>query len=110
MVRYRIASGEPVVRCLEPFEYMRFQGWDDRQWRRVSDVDGGIDFYELCANLAGNSYSIFHFGPWAIATLSTWGRFVCSGNRENRVEVRRPATRQLQRNDTDMSFLSASSY
>eukprot|EP00974_Lingulodinium_polyedra_P089615 8689722-Lingulodinium_polyedra.AAC.1 len=61
-MRYTNENGVSHVRVLEPFEYFRLQGWDDLQWRAISPVERSSDFYELCANLAGNSYSLFHFG------------------------------------------------
>ena len=64
------------VRVLEPFEYFRMQGWGDAEWRRIlTDDTDSIDFFELCSNMAGNSYSMFHFGPWVLALLATWACF-----------------------------------
>ena len=76
------------VRALESFEYMRLIGWGDEEWvtqdgdagwrRRITDSEDEHDFSELLANLAGNAYSVFHFGPLQMALLATYGKF-CLG-------------------------------
>lgn len=37
-----------------------------------------MEKFALLSNIAGNSYNFFHYGPWCIATLASWGRF-CLG-------------------------------
>ncbi len=61
------------MRLLEPFESFRIQGWDDSQWVKIpSTQSASTDFVELCSNMTGNSYSVFHAGPWILATVCTW--------------------------------------
>ena len=66
------------VRILEAFEYMRLQGWGDEQWNAY-DIDEttpkGVYFLELIANMAGNAFSVFHYGPVVQALLATFGKF-----------------------------------
>ena len=38
-----------------------------------------IEFHDLLCNMAGNAYSLFHFGPWSLAMMATYGRFFSDG-------------------------------
>ena len=74
--------GNPVatVRLLECFEYMRMIGWGDDEWAipELSKPPGGersCDYLELVANMVGNAYSVYHYGPWNMAMLSTFGTY-----------------------------------
>lgn len=77
IVRYRCAeNGIITVRLLEGFELFRMIGWDDSMWRNVTPpTEKGSDYIELLSNMAGNAYTMYHFGPWALASLATFGRF-----------------------------------
>jgi hypothetical protein len=54
---------DPKCRILEAFEYMRLIGWFDSEWRvPAGTIKTTLDL-ELVANMAGNAYSLFHYGP-----------------------------------------------
>ena len=54
----------------------RMIGWGDSMWRNVTHPKmKDNDYIELVSNMAGNAYTMYHFGPWALASLATFGRF-----------------------------------
>jgi hypothetical protein len=66
------------LRVLEGFEYMRLIGWADDCWQTPpADLDSrnSCDHAELLANMAGNAFTMFHYGPFQLALISTFGRF-----------------------------------
>jgi hypothetical protein len=66
------------LRVLEGFEYMRLIGWADDCWRMPPaglDSRNSCEYAELLSNLAGNAFTMFHYGPFQLAMLSTYGRF-----------------------------------
>ena len=74
-----------VIRLLEVPEVMRCIGWDDSYFAGSSverDLDfgganaSGIEDLDFWCNVAGNSYSIWHYLPWWAALLGTFGKFV----------------------------------
>ena len=69
--------GASTVRLAESFEMMRLIGWDDKQWARpnASGMAMGVEGLDLISNMAGNAFSMWHFGPWQCALLSTYGQF-----------------------------------
>ena len=74
----RISRGEgldPIIRCMDAIEYMRMIGWPDDAWKPLQPSLSTLEGMDMAANLAGNAFSVFHFGPWAMATLATVGRF-----------------------------------
>ncbi|CAK0874683.1 unnamed protein product, partial [Prorocentrum cordatum] len=74
IVRYR-SSGVVHVRAVEPIELFTMIGWDATMWKRRNDQTKDFSYLDMISNMAGNAYSLFHLGPWAIASLSTFGRF-----------------------------------
>ena len=89
LVRYKMAASDQVryaphkfgIRLVEAYECMRFIGWQDCMWtaggqHKISSID---DLFGLC-NLAGNSYSLYHWLPWHCALQSTCGKFATAGN------------------------------
>jgi hypothetical protein len=74
----RISRGgglDPIIRCMDAIEYMRMIGWSDDAWTPLVQSLSTLDGMDMVANLAGNAYSVFHFGPWAMSTMATVGRF-----------------------------------
>lgn len=75
----RLRIGDTVViRLLECFEVMRLIGWDDAQWqaeRMQLPAERPDSFPELISNMAGNAYSVYHFGPWVLALFAVYGKF-----------------------------------
>jgi hypothetical protein len=65
------------VRLVEPFERMRMIGWPDSAWQQVPESMQTMQFNDLVCNMTGNAYSVFHFGPWQLATLAVMGRYHC---------------------------------
>ena len=104
VVRYRSRCdvdslpGDPcdvVVRALDGVEYMRLVGWCVKCWARPGRPANGAsssssatqdlrklepheihDRVELVANLSGNSFSLYHFAPFELALMATYGRFL----------------------------------
>ncbi len=55
---------------------MRLIGWCDSFWAAPSPSDvQNIEMLDLLEDMAGNAYSAFHFGPWMMALLVTFGKF-----------------------------------
>ena len=83
LLRYKDpGSGKVVVRAAEAWEYMRLQGWEDNCWKVDAMPAGDTvkeEDLELIANMAGNAYSVYHYGPWLCALLATWGQFAKEG-------------------------------
>ena len=74
----RPSSEESIVRIVESFELARMIGWGDEEWQHGAQSANevrSVDFTELVANICGNAYSIFHYGPWQLAALATFGKF-----------------------------------
>ena len=67
-------DGSAEVRRLEAFELMRLIGWNVDSWAPYSTPDKAPDL-ELISNLAGNAYSLYHYGPWEMAALATFGKY-----------------------------------
>ena len=77
VIRHR-HNGEVELRVLEAFEYMRLIGYPDEAWKPLSakfKSMGPLQMLDLFENMAGNAYSLFHFGPCQLALLSAFGRF-----------------------------------
>ena len=75
-VRYLGDDEKTVLRLVEGFEIFRMIGWGDAMWKKCSEAYSEDEGYpELLLNMTGNAYSLFHFGPWALASLATFGRF-----------------------------------
>ena len=75
LVRYKNPEQVLTVRLVECFETMRMVGWDDSMWKIGRCVSQDETYPELISNMAGNAYSLFHFGPWMLASIATFGRF-----------------------------------
>ena len=73
---YNVEEDRFEVRVLEGFEYFRLQGWKDEWFQRIPSELWNVEYLELLCNLAGNSYSIFHFIPWQCALWLTYGAHV----------------------------------
>ena len=73
VMRWTRPDKPPVLRTLECFELTRMIGWPDDCWRTIGPDDRSHDFVELVSNMCGNAYTMFHFGPWNIALLATYG-------------------------------------
>ena len=74
-MRYSTSNGFQC-RCWEGVEYFRALGWHDDAWRLpTADALNCVTGSELLANLAGNAFSLYHYGPFVISTLATFGRF-----------------------------------
>ena len=73
--------GASTIRLAESFEMMRLIGWDDKQWARpnASGMAMGVQGLDIISNMAGNAFSLWHFGPWQCALLSTYGQFCKMG-------------------------------
>lgn len=110
VTRYRINSGIEI-RTLEGFEYMRLIGWDDSYWRldeqSIHPEERDIDYPELLANMAGNAYSVWHFGPWAIASLATFGKFYVDKGSASEAEAASEDAFRVESADTE-SVMSSS--
>jgi hypothetical protein len=84
-VAVRVVQGSTsTIRILEGFEYMRMIGWDDACWAgELSANDrpsmSTAEEVELLANLAGNAYTAFHYMPWNMALLATFGKYHLNG-------------------------------
>ena len=82
-VRHRLIDGEQAshsgksfcVRLLEVPEVMRCIGWDDSCWHESTRCSTLEDLDNWC-NVAGNSYSIWHYLPWWASLLATYGKFL----------------------------------
>ena len=77
VVRF-VMEGVVKVRAAEAFEYMRLCGWDDSCWNveaMTALEEVSVDRVELLENMAGNAFSLWHYGPWMSALLITLGRF-----------------------------------
>ena len=66
----------PVARVLKIPEVMRCIGWSDQYWATDNRAWMSLEEMEMWMNIAGNSYSIWHFIPWYCALLATFGKFV----------------------------------
>ena len=65
-----------VGAAVEEVVVMRMQGWSDAMWKPMPA--GWYDCtekLELVANMAGNAYSLWHYGPISMATWATVGRY-----------------------------------
>ena len=82
IVRHRMSRDEQkerggrkfCVRLVEGFEAMRMSGYSDEFWGKVV-IDTVEDVFYL-TNIAGNSYSMFHYLPWHCALMSVAGRYM----------------------------------
>ena len=50
-------------------------GWCDEWHVNRNTADKGLDYCELLTNMAGNAYSLWHFGPWFLSLVATYGMF-----------------------------------
>ncbi len=83
--RYRLDPDEALehaphkfgIRVVEAYECMRMIGWAD-EWYTIfpSTFCWDLDRLEGLVNMAGNAYTAFHFLPWYLALLATWGKFL----------------------------------
>lgn len=75
-------AGVSTVRTIDGLESMRLIGWCDSCWdpQHASNItEGGVEGLQLIENLAGNAFSIFHYGPWVCALLAALGKhMVCN--------------------------------
>ena len=58
---------------------MRCIGWDDSYFVGNSGYGSNastLEDLDLWCNVAGNSYSIWHYLPWWAALLGTFGKFL----------------------------------
>ncbi|MDA8583005.1 hypothetical protein N9L68_02205 [bacterium] len=69
-------SGRFEIRILEAFECMRLIGWSDSLWKPLPSHLRTVEFLEVISNAAGNVFCVFHFLPWNLALLSTYGYYV----------------------------------
>lgn len=86
VIRHVVSAGESdlhnghthIVRLLEVPEVMRCIGWDDEYWHKDTRglASGTLEDLDNWCNIAGNSYSIWHYLPWWAALLATYGKFV----------------------------------
>ena len=79
IVRATVSSSKTLpIRVLDGIEYFRLIGWDDGDWRKF-DWSSSWENEWLCteglANLAGNAFSAYQFGPWQMAMMATYGKF-----------------------------------
>ena len=74
VLRWSPRGKVPVLRTLECFELARMIGWPDQCWKAITPDDRSHAWLENVANMCGNAYSLFHFGPWNIALLATYGK------------------------------------
>ncbi len=77
IVRYRQEIGIKI-RLLEAFECMRLIGWDDTCWLCPPSSNPTDETLELLEDMAGNAYTIWHYVPWMLALLATFGKFSTS--------------------------------
>ena len=85
MVRTRLQGQTKVeVRQLEAVEYWALQGWDQSwfikpessdYWMNTPKVKNAHQFIDVCSNMSGNAFSIFHAVPMFLSTLATMGRY-----------------------------------
>ena len=83
IVRHRMAFHQQqatskvfCIRLVEAFEAMRMIGYSDSFWGKTSDLQfSRVEDLFYLTNIAGNSYSMFHYLPWHCALLSVYGRY-----------------------------------
>ena len=95
-----------------PSEVSLARAWSDDWFQKLPPELWSVEYLELLARLAGNSYSIFHMIPWKVCLTATYGKFTslaaeaegeeeadqgsedgpreAVGGRRRRPEVRRP--------------------
>ena len=66
---------------------MRCIGWDDRYWKVPRAEKMTLEEMELWVNIAGNSYCIWHFLPWYLSLLGTYGKYLNDNDPAEMVEV-----------------------
>ena len=85
VMRYRLRGEDALkhaprqfgIRAVEGYEHMRMSGWDDSFWNCEANISNPMvaeDVFRMM-NMAGNSYSIFHWVPWTLCLVSTFGQF-----------------------------------
>lgn len=67
----------PLIRIVESFELARMIGWADNLWssKPTSSSEQTADGLALISNMVGNAFSLFQFGPFQMAILSTYGKY-----------------------------------
>ena len=79
LCRY-VAEGKEVVRAWEAFEYMAAIGWHPESWQKEGMTPKMVpletqDVVETVSCLAGNAFCLYHFVPFELALLATYGKF-----------------------------------
>ena len=75
-IRTRSPSGDICVRLAEGMEYFRLIGWCDALWAHNTLTADVYEFNDLLANMAGNAWCVFHYAPFVMASMSTFGKFL----------------------------------
>ena len=90
VMRYQLVGEEALahaprkfgIRLVEGYEHMRMSGWDDDAWNldpNLKQPMSAEDVFRLM-NMAGNAYSVWHWLPWTLSLLSTFGKFIDASN------------------------------
>ena len=74
------------VRAMGAVEYMRLIGWDIDDWRPCHSTQerigamNPVDWIELVAEMVGNAWCVFQYGPIRCALTATIGHFMKDGD------------------------------